>query len=137
VSTSSTERFRRADAIFDAALDLPDGERAAYVARACGDDAALCAEVLGLVDAHRSEGALLDGALVPRAAFVGGASSPDPHGPIEAFGPLDPIDPIARLEGAPPARVGAFRIVREIGRGGMGRVSSRSAPTGSSSSAWP
>jgi serine/threonine-protein kinase len=121
--TSATERFRRADAIFDAALDLADAERTAYVERACGDDAALRAEVLGLLGAHRSAGDLLDGALVPRAAglsgiagLAGGAASPDARPPGE------PYDPIARLEGAPPARVGPFRIVREIGRGGMGRV---------------
>ena len=43
------DRFRRADALFDAALDLPEAERSAYVERACGDDAALCSEVRALL----------------------------------------------------------------------------------------
>ena len=49
MSGSSTDRFRRADAIFDAALDLPDDEQTAYVARACADDDELRVEVLELL----------------------------------------------------------------------------------------
>jgi serine/threonine-protein kinase len=102
VSGSATERFRRADAIFDAALDLPEAAQAAYVVRACGDDAALRAEVLGLLGASRIDGGLLDGAAAPVAAMLGVAGAP--------------------AEGMVPVRVGPFEVVREIGRGGMGRV---------------
>jgi serine/threonine-protein kinase len=106
MSGSATDRFRRADAIFDAALDLGDAEQTAYVVRACGDDAALRAEVLGLLRASRSDGGLLDGAAAPAAALLANGAPPA-HAP---------------LAGATPARVGPFRVVREIGRGGMGRV---------------
>jgi serine/threonine-protein kinase len=102
VSGSSTDRFRRADAIFDAALDVPDDEQTAYVARACADDTELRAEVLGLLRASHSAGGVLDGAAAQMAAqLIGAGASPD---------------------AAVPARVGAYRVVREIGRGGMGRV---------------
>jgi hypothetical protein len=116
--TSATERFRRADAIFDAALDLADAERTAYVERACGDDAALRAEVLGLLGAHRSAGDLLDGALVPRAA--GRASRTTRSRASRARRRR------ASARSASCARSGAA---------GWGASSWPSAPTGSSSSA--
>ncbi len=102
VSGSVAERFRRADAIFDAALDLPEAEQAAYVVRACGGDAELRAEVLGLLGASQLDGGLLDGAAAPVAAMLGVAGT--------------------RAESTVPVRVGPFEVVREIGRGGMGRV---------------
>src|SRR5688500_7722463 len=94
VSGSSTDRFRRADAIFDAALDVPDDEQTAYVARACANDTELRAEVLGLLRASHSAGGVLDGAAAQMAAqLIGAGASPD---------------------AAVPARVGAYRVVREI-----------------------
>ena len=47
MSGSPTERFRRVDAIFDAALDLPTAEQVAFVERECAGDESLRAEVLG------------------------------------------------------------------------------------------
>ena len=86
------EAFRRADAVFDAALDLPAHERAAFVQRTCSGDAELRAAVERLLLAHeRSEEFL--------AAPVAGLAAP-----------------------APPERVGPYRVVRELGRGGMGTV---------------
>src|SRR5687767_217744 len=54
--------FRRADAVFDAALDLEPEERAAYVARACAGDDALRAAVERLLTAHANAGDFLAGA---------------------------------------------------------------------------
>ncbi|GLC26954.1 serine/threonine-protein kinase [Roseisolibacter agri] len=102
MSGSTTDRFRRADAIFDAALDLPDDEQTAYVARACADDVELRDEVLELLRASHSDGGLLDGAAAPIAALL--------------------ADSGAAADVEVPTRVGAYRVVREIGRGGMGRV---------------
>lgn len=97
-------RFRRADSIFDAALDLPVEERAAYVARACGDDEALRAAVERLLRASESSGGFLATPAAELAApFLDPAALP-PAG--------------ARA----PQRVGPFRVVGEIGRGGMGAV---------------
>ncbi len=89
------------DALFDAALDLPAGEQAAFVARECGDDDALCAEVLELIRAYQHESFLESPAARIAAPLLEAAKGPG---------------------AAVPERIGPFRVVREIGRGGMGRV---------------
>jgi serine/threonine protein kinase len=102
VSTSPTERFRRVDTIFDAALDLSIEEQTAFIERECGGDEALRVEVLELVRAyHRSESVLESPAARLAAPLLDAA--------VAADGPI-------------PDRIGSFRVVREIGRGGMGRV---------------
>ena len=94
--------FARVDAVFDAALDLPPNDRAAYVERACGDDSALRAAVEQLLAAHEQSNEFLG---KPAAAFAA---------PLFASVPQD-ISPV-------PERVGPYRVVRELGRGGMGTV---------------
>ena len=96
------DRFGRVDRIFDAALDLPTDQQAAFIARECGDDDSLRAEVLDLVRAYHQADSVLDSPAARVAA------------------PL--LDAAAALAGPVPERIGAFRVVREIGRGGMGRV---------------
>ena len=96
------ERFREADALFDEALDLPTDERDAFLARACDGDAALSAEVRRLLAAHRASGDFLETPSAPLA--------------------VAPLLRSAWGEAEPPQRVGPFRIIREIGRGGMGTV---------------
>jgi eukaryotic-like serine/threonine-protein kinase len=100
-SASPTDRFRRVDAIFDAALDLPTGEQTAFVDRECGGDERLRAEVLGLIRTYHQSSHL-----------------ESPAAQIAA--PL--IDAAAAIGGPVPDRIGPFRVMREIGRGGMGRV---------------
>jgi serine/threonine-protein kinase len=103
VSSSPTERFLRVDAIFDAALDLPPEEQTAFVDRTCRDDAELRAEVLRLLLAyHGSERFLAMPAM-------------------QLAGPLLDGSDILRSSAA-PERIGSFRIVRELGQGGMGQV---------------
>jgi serine/threonine-protein kinase len=103
VYDSESDRFRRADALFDAALDLPTEEHDAFVDRACDGDAALGAEVRRLLAAYRASGDFLE----------------KPSG--EAVAPLASSAWDLAM-GAAPQRVGPFRIVREVGRGGMGTV---------------
>jgi serine/threonine-protein kinase len=95
------DRRARLDAILRDALDLPPGQRRAFVEGVCGSDAALASEALALLrDAETP-----DSLLVPGGALAG---------PLGLNLAADPS-----AEGAP---VGPFRIVREIGRGGMGVV---------------
>jgi eukaryotic-like serine/threonine-protein kinase len=103
VSASEADRFRQADAVFDAALELGPAERAEYVERACGGDTELEAEVNRLLRAHQKAQDFLATPAVELAA------------------------PMLRNTGllagpAPPERIGPFRVVRELGRGGMGTV---------------
>ena len=102
MSGSPNERFQRVDTIFDAVIDLPTEFQAAFIDQACGDDDELRAEVLDLLRAYHQADSFLE---APAAAIAA---------PI--------LEAAAALSGPLPDRIGAFRIVREIGRGGMGRV---------------
>ena len=102
MSGSPTERFRRVDTIFDAVIDLPTEFQAAFIDQACGGDDELRGEVLDLLRAYHQADSFLE---APAAAIAA---------PI--------LEAAAALSGPLPDRIGAFRIVREIGRGGMGRV---------------
>ncbi len=100
--TRPGDRFRRVDEIFDAALDLPPGEQTALIDRKCAGDESLRLEVLELVRAYHRADSVLESPAARVAA------------------PL--LDAAAGMAGPAPDRIGAFRVVREIGRGGMGRV---------------
>jgi serine/threonine protein kinase/tetratricopeptide (TPR) repeat protein len=86
--------------IFHAAVELPEAERAAYLREACKDDAELLAEVESLLASHKESDRL------PAA---------------DAFLADLPIDEELAVASA-GQQVGAYRIVREIGQGGMGVV---------------
>jgi tetratricopeptide (TPR) repeat protein len=89
-----------AKSIFGQALALlSPAEQAAFLDKACGDDAQMRAEVEALLEAHREAGSFLkDRGAAPVAT-------------------LD--DP--RREG-PGTVIGAYKLVQEIGEGGMGTV---------------
>lgn len=101
MSASPTERFRRVDAVFDAVLDLPPGEQTAYLERACAGDPELHNEVRALLRAHRRSAGILEAPAARVAALLDDVESPSA-----------PVAP----------RIGPFRIVHELGQGGMGRV---------------
>jgi eukaryotic-like serine/threonine-protein kinase len=100
------DHWAAADAVFTAALEHAAERRDAFVRRACRDDAALLDTVLALLRSHR-----------------------DAAGFLEEPGPLlreSLRDDTGSDDGAPeppePGRVGPYRLVREIGRGGTGTV---------------
>jgi serine/threonine protein kinase/tetratricopeptide (TPR) repeat protein len=95
------ERWQRIKKLFHAALDLPEAERHVWLDRACGGDDGLRVEVESLLAADPE----WDFAIEPTAG---------------AF-PRQMLDAVAAgvAEGR---RIGAYRVVREIGRGGMGTV---------------
>ena len=96
------DRWRRTDRLFDRALDLPESEREALLAAECAEDPELERAVRALLAAAQASEHEFD---VPGRTLA-----------REALADLGQrVDP-------PPIRVGPFRIVREIGRGGMGTV---------------
>ena len=98
------QRWQRVAAIFDEAVELQGSGRAACLDTLCGDDAALRAEVEALLasDAEAASGAvrLMENPTLAREAWQ------DLVTPASAIGTL----------------IGPWRVLREIGRGGMGVV---------------
>jgi serine/threonine-protein kinase len=99
---ASQERFRRVDEIFDAALDLEPNERDAFITAACGSDDTLSNRVRMLLAAHDRSSEFLQAPAAQLAAVL--------------------LEDPQRGTIAPPERAGPFRIVRELGHGGMGVV---------------
>jgi tetratricopeptide (TPR) repeat protein len=100
--TSPIDRLR-IEAVFDALADLSTDEQMAYLDRTASDDPELRAEVLRLLQAHRRPEGFLEAPLAQLAkGFFDDA---------EALAP-----------GETPDRIGPWRIVRPIGRGGMATV---------------
>jgi serine/threonine protein kinase/WD40 repeat protein len=87
--------------ILDNAVALPSvAERAAYLDSACGNDAALRALVEGLLQSHDAAGGFLERPL---------------------FEPSLTLDQVSSLE-APAAVIGPYKVLQQIGEGGMGHV---------------
>src|SRR5258708_29157092 len=99
------ERWRQVEEIFQTALDLRTEERARYVSVACAGDTTLRRDVESLLSQHESAGNLLEDPIY-------GETEMDA---LESFVD-DDLDPLLGR------RLGAYRIEREIGRGGMGAV---------------
>ncbi|MDH5197997.1 MAG: serine/threonine-protein kinase, partial [Gemmatimonadota bacterium] len=96
----TSPRWEDVQTLFAAALERPPAERDAFLDAACAGDAALRAEVASLLAAHATEGpvdhladAVIDGLV----------------GPLR-----DPVEP--------GDRIGRYRVVRQVARGGMGAV---------------
>ncbi|NIP79174.1 MAG: tetratricopeptide repeat protein [Gemmatimonadetes bacterium] len=95
----STERRHLVEELFEQALEIPPDDRASWLEDRCRGDGSLRAEVEALVAAHERADGVLErpppdaGLSVPSAGSVG-----------------------QRRE------IGAYRVLREIGRGGMGVV---------------
>jgi serine/threonine-protein kinase len=97
------DRWGETDRLFDAALDVPRERRDAFVREACGEDRALLEAVLDLLrHADTTDGLDRNPAALVEAALSGDAAAP------------------ASL--ASGERVGRYRIIGEIGRGGMATV---------------
>jgi serine/threonine protein kinase len=97
----SVERLRRVSTLFDAALEHEESARAAFLARECGDDAELHAELVRLLEREKAlEGTSTRSAVGLFARGLEAAATDDARS--HAFGP--------------------YRLEEEIGSGGMGRV---------------
>jgi serine/threonine protein kinase len=94
----SAPRFERLEALFHDALARSPEERALFLETAGADDPTLRSEVERLLAAHERAGGFIQ---VPAATLAGLAPADEP------------------MNGR---RIGPYRVVRELGRGGMGAV---------------
>jgi eukaryotic-like serine/threonine-protein kinase len=94
-------RWQKIQTLFHKAADIPETEQHAFLESECGDDPALVDEVIILLEEDARGGSMLDGGIAELAHQILG----DPAAaslPFKKFGP--------------------YKIVREIGEGGMGIV---------------
>jgi eukaryotic-like serine/threonine-protein kinase len=97
------ERWRHVRALFDAAMERAPQERRPLVDEAAGSDTALRDEVVALLaDAQAAKGFLSGPAAVP-----------------ESLAPIEPAPSLPSLVGS---QIGAYRLIDEVGHGGMGIV---------------
>ena len=97
------EDWRAVKAIVGGALDLPPAERPGYVATRCGGDGALRAEVESLLTHAVSAGDRYEVPLMTTGVFRAALHAEDPG--------------LGSMVGR---HIGAYKVVAEIGRGGMG-----------------
>lgn len=92
------ERWENLQELFHQAMDLAPGEREAWLEQECGDDKALLNDALALIAGDSKASDTLHNVIgdAARGIVEGGAK--------------------------PNSRIGSYRVLRELGHGGMGRV---------------
>jgi eukaryotic-like serine/threonine-protein kinase len=113
--TINAVRLQKIKTIMKAVMDRPADDRAAFLARACVYDYELLKHVESMLVAENlSEGPAEEPAKPPAARSALSTRQP----PVAAKIPAAQVLP--RL--SPGFRLGAFELIRELGRGGLGQV---------------
>ncbi|MCB9856696.1 MAG: serine/threonine protein kinase [Phycisphaerales bacterium] len=105
----SLERQSRIHELFAAAIDEEPPEREAFLRRECGDDVELFDEVRSLLSHHDVAEGFIDTPVIHKAL-----EETDLH--VQSAGRKVDAD------AAMPDQIGAYRILRRLGEGGMGVV---------------
>jgi eukaryotic-like serine/threonine-protein kinase len=97
----ASRNLTQVEAVFQAALDLPADERAAFVAQACAGNESLYAEVYSLVSAADSNDSFIEKPILDLG--------------FEVLSKSDDDALIGKL-------IGSYKILSRLGKGGMGQV---------------
>ena len=97
------QRWARVEALFDEAADMPAAERDAFIADACSDDIELRGYISSLLNSDIAGEEVIADMIVGALRLIDDGAS-------------------AETQNLSGDRIGAYRIVREIGSGGMGIV---------------
>ncbi len=113
----SKDRHEQVGALFLQVRELPSEDRPGFLDEACADDAALRAEVESLLEGEAVAPNLTAVLHVPTGSQDDGNINSQPSDPRET------IDaPAASMPAGRPDRVGPYKILEQIGEGGMGTV---------------
>lgn len=93
----TAERWQRIEQLFEAALELDAAARDKFLAAACAGDASLRREVESLIACENAAQGFVANAVADAARSL-------------------------KRDDALPSRIGAYKVIRELGRGGMGAV---------------
>ena len=94
------ERWQQIRELLHVALERQPAERAAWLAQACKDDASLRSEVESLIASYDENQSFLEMPVMDAKEWLAGASPPSTEDRL----------------------IGAYRLIREIGHGGMGTL---------------
>lgn len=112
----SPDRWQQIEAVFQGAFDLPAEERGAYLSEKCGTDAELRVEVEKLLSDSESADSFIERPVWTDSDFLNSKAKKVISKSIdEEIGDNDRDE----LRGK---QIGVYRLLRELGRGGMGAV---------------
>src|SRR3982750_4644100 len=112
----SPERWLKIESLFQTASDLPKSERSVYLEAECGSDPELRREVEKLLRRAESAAAFIESPVWTDSSFLNTSAKKEISNSLE-----DQIGETGR-DNYLGSRIGAYRLTREIGRGGMGAV---------------
>ena len=112
----SPELWQQIEAIFQTAVDLKTADRAAFIKKACAGDDELRSEVEKLMADYDSAANFIESPVWTDSNFLNSSAKKIISDSIdESSAELDRDDLTGR-------QIGSYRLVNEIGRGGMGAV---------------
>ncbi|MBS1796640.1 MAG: protein kinase [Acidobacteria bacterium] len=110
------QKWQQIEEIFQDALDLPAGERERFIAEKCGADEDVRAEVEKFIARFEQNEDFLESPVWTDSRLL------ESQARRELAASLDEELPAAENGALAGARIGAYRLIEELGRGGMGVV---------------
>ena len=109
-----SERWQNVERLYHATLECEESQRAAFLTRACGGDEALRREVESLVSYGNRTGRFIEGSALEVVAPALAGDGGDGQDPAS-----DECRIVEKMIGK---RISQYRVVEQLGRGGMGEV---------------